>query len=65
MAEVKFTNELGSPISVSVVAEEAAPGVKGVNIQILGPTSLSENIITVQEAKVLQTLLNRHFTENP
>jgi len=61
MAEVKFTNELGNPISVSIVTAEAAPGVKGVNIQILGPTSLSENIITDAEARHLQNLLNQHF----
>lgn len=61
MAEVKFTNELGNPISVSIVAVEAAPGVKGVNIQIHGPTSLSENIITDAEARQLQKLLNQHF----
>jgi hypothetical protein len=63
LKEIDFTNELGNNISISIETEDAAKNVAGVNIKIIGPTSMSENIITVQEAKVLQKLLNDYFDQ--
>lgn len=59
--EVNFTNELGNDITISIASEDAAKNIAGVNIKIIGPTSMSENIITIQEAKVLQKLLNKYL----
>jgi hypothetical protein len=47
LKEIDFTNELGNNISISIETEDAAKNVAGVNIKIIGPTSMSENIITV------------------
>ncbi len=47
-----FKNELGNEITVRV-NENITEGVKGVSIFISGPTSETENNITLMEAEVI------------
>ena len=60
--KLDFTNELGNDITIDVSKDIVGqPPRERVNIKIIGPISMSENIITIKEAKVLQRLLNEYF----
>ena len=48
----EFTNELGNAIQVRVSQEEVS-GVPGICIYMAGPTSMTELMITRQEAEVV------------
>ena len=52
-----FRNELGNAIEVCVSRRDGKPS-EIVDIRIVGPHSESQNIITLQEALVLQEALN-------
>ncbi|MDO8589777.1 MAG: hypothetical protein Q7R69_00700 [bacterium] len=54
--EKKFINELGNAIDVQVSAKDIE-GIKGVSIFISGPTSNTENNVTLAEAKVIHEQL--------
>jgi len=56
-----FRNELGNAIEVCISRRDGKPSHKPyeiVDIRIVGPNSESQNIITLQEALVLQEALN-------
>ena len=59
-----FRNELGNPISISIRRGKAQKpeekNVHMVNVRLIGPTSMSENIITRMEAKEMGKAL-RHY----
>lgn len=53
----EFINELGN--SVTVYSEEVeVSGVPGILLGMKGPTSEVENLITLEEARVLRKQLN-------
>ena len=54
--EKQFVNELGNSIKVKV-SEIDIKGIKGVSILIAGPTSETENQITLIEAKIIHEQL--------
>lgn len=53
-----FINEKGNPIVVAI--EDALDGE--LTIAMEGPTTLSENTITLKEAQVLHGLLGRYLS---
>jgi len=59
LIEVDFTNELGNAILLTV---ETVPVKEGapthLSIKMQGPTSTSENIVTLREAAQLRSALN-------
>ena len=64
MEKVEFINEIGNHIEIKikskdgfVVNSETKKNIKSVLIQIIGPTSMSENEITYEEAVQLQEIL--------
>jgi len=66
MILVNFINELGNKIKIKIKNEKVEninyktkQKIKytGINISIIGPTSMSENIITVKEAEKLYLAL--------
>ena len=57
-----FINEMGSRIEVSVTRTPGTMLTHGrVTIKIIGPKSVSENIITQKEALVLTKMLGEMF----
>jgi len=63
-----FTNEVGNRIKIKIKLQKDTGtnfktkdkvSFEGVNICIIGPTSTSENTITLQEAKELHILLGQ------
>jgi hypothetical protein len=73
MYKNNFTNEIGNNIIVKVkniknVGVNHKTGIKYkfdcVNIQLIGPTSMSENIITYKEAKEIYRGLGTFFRDN-
>ena len=48
-----FENEKGNKITISVNKSKKG----SVNVRIIGPKSMSENILTSKEAKILKKLL--------
>ena len=54
--EQKFINEFGNSIEVRV-SETVVEDTKGVSIFIAGPTSNTENQVTLTEAKVIHEQL--------
>ena len=74
MQSKKFTNEIGNPIQIKVKKHNGKGtnhktgkkvAYRGANIQIIGPTSVSENEITRQEAQELLKTLKAFFKHNP
>lgn len=66
---LKFTNELGNEIEIDITGSNYELISKGkdpieyktVIISIIGPTSTSDNEITLNEAKNLYLLLGNHL----
>ena len=54
--EKRFINEFGNTIEVKI-SEIDIKGIKGVSIFISGPTSDTENQVTLGEAKAIHELL--------
>jgi len=70
----RFTNEIGNPIRVLVeetrdTGTNAETGVRSsfdaVRLVVVGPTSVSENTLTRQEAEVLLDCLRRVLEPTP
>lgn len=68
MEQIKFTNEIGNKIEIKVKNKndiatnnktKEKVKFKGVNIKMIGPTSMSENMITREEAKMLHKTLGK------
>ena len=65
MEERKFKNELGNSIVVKVKSAASEKATKDgkpirvpcVNISIAGPTSISENVVTLEEARKIRDAL--------
>ena len=73
MVKKVFRNEIGNSITIKVkkkngrgVNHETKQSIKyqGVNVEIIGPTSMSGNEITIMEAKELLSALKQFFKEN-
>lgn len=58
--KVKFRNELGNSITISVSVSDDG---KSVTIKTIGPTSASTNTLTKQEAETLTALLKEVFPD--
>lgn len=60
-----FRNELGNNISISIRRGKAQKpeekNVHMVNVRLIGPTSMSENIITRMEAKEMGKALRQYL----
>lgn len=62
MQKYSFYNEFDNLITIKVKKQTIynnSDRTKGVNIQIIGPTSISENIITMDEFKQLYKLMGK------
>ncbi len=66
-----FINELDNKIKVKVtsgydqsISKEEKKLYKGVLISISGPTSLSENYITLKEAEIIHEMLEEYLKTN-
>jgi hypothetical protein len=62
-----FHNELDNKIEIKIKNQliyNNNEKYKGTNIKIIGPSSVSENIITYNEAKELHKLLGKYLKEN-
>jgi hypothetical protein len=73
MIITNFTNELGNKIKIKIknkkdtgVNYKTHQKIKfdGVSISIIGPTSISDNIITYKEATELYLALQKFFDTN-
>lgn len=72
MKKIKFINEIGNTIIIKIKKHndyginyktKEKKKYNGVSISIIGPTSMSENEITLQEAKELYKLLGQFLKE--
>lgn len=73
MAKSKFVNEIGNSIEIKVkkrngtgtnYANKKKCTYRGVVVEIIGPTSMSSNEITLMEARKLLATLQTFFREN-
>lgn len=73
MQKTSFKNEIGNKIDIKIKnvkdtgknnRSDKKFRFDAVNIQIIGPTSVSENTITYEEAKKLNRLLNEFLKNN-
>ena len=64
--EKTFTNELGNKITVRVReadSEDHDNPCKTLSVSMIGPTSMSENIITLKEARKLSSVLRKYLKQ--
>ena len=63
MKSTTFVNELNNKITVKVKQHRTDSRYRGVTVMIVGPTSMSENLITLKEAKELHKTLGKYLRD--